>query len=490
MSIDTLLICCRSTIVGIATLVGLAIAPSPIRADQPDAADSALQIRVRELEARLAAFEDMLHAGASAKRDDPALETSNPPETATLLAALEQRMAALEQMLRSNMAPSSSAEPLNPAPAAQVAPAADSFETSPFLLTDKALFLPSRGHAGGLLHYGEAQHELQFHAFLDLEYTDAESQGSRAGVSTFDSHHANLFLRSYLRPNLLGHIEIEYEHGGDIVEIDQAFLEWAPSDWLSLRAGRFYAPFGIERFVWYSPTNALVSRPTVMRDVVPGNFYATGLQLSGIREVFGQDRFSYEIAVTDGLGEDALRDRRGSRQTRDNNSSRALTGRLGYAFGRHAEIGTSFHEQRYANDSDLDLTFFGLDFTTRLKGWELRTEWVQAVIEEEIFSQPGELAGTNDLGTNDLEQAGWYAQLAYSFLWNRDLAPELRWVTRYGEVDLDRSATGNDNRRLWTLGLNLLILDHLRAKAEYQIVSEDGPSRDDDVFRLQLVLDF
>ncbi|MEM7352146.1 MAG: porin [Acidobacteriota bacterium] len=456
------------------SLVGLTFLVPPMRGQS--STDAVLQQRLELLESRLRQVEGRLTAPGDASAEDAMAEDAT--DVADLLARLEARMATVERLVDAPETTPPAQEAIVAARAITPDPAeADAPEDNLVPSDLKGLYLPSRGHAGGVLHYGETEQRIALHAFLDLEYIDAGPDGSRSGVSTFDNHHANLFVRSVIRPNLLGHIEFEYEHGGDVVEIDQAFLEWAATDWLSLRAGRFYTPFGIERFVWYAPTNALVSRPSAMRSIVPGNFYANGLQIGGILQPQTNRRLSYELAITDGLGENALNDRRGSRQTRDNNSSRALSGRLGYAIGHRMEFGASFHHQRYASQQDLDLTFLGLDFSGRWKGFELRSEWLEAEIETATVS-------------GDVEQRGFYAQLAYSFHWNRDLVPEVRLISRYDELDLDRAVSGNDDQRRLSVGLNVLIYDHFRTKLEYQFGSEDGPSRDDDAFLMQLVLDY
>ncbi len=440
----------------------------------------ALRERIAALEARLAALERG-PTTATGEADERTLLTR--------LSAVEGRLARLEQVL-AHMPENTKLASLSDAAIAGVsaltipasvtgsndleAPARD--EAASIHSTD--LFLPSRGDAGGAIHYGGSNKKIDLHAFLDLEYIDTENDGARNGVSTFDNHHANVFVRAQLRKNLLGHIEIEYEHSGDVVEIDQAFVSWTVREGFILDAGRFYTPFGIERFVNYSPTNAMVSRPLPLREIVPGNFYANGLRASGLLSTRGSDRFTYEVSITDGLDGDALNARRGSRQTRDNNSSRALSGRIGYAFWPRFEVGTSFHTQRYADVADLDLTFFGLDFAARFAGFEVRAEYIDAEIERaEAF-----------LG--DLEQDGWYAQVAYAFQWDRELFPELKIVGRFDTLDLDAAVSGNDDLDSFAFGLNALIYDHFRLKAEYQWVDEDGPTLENDAFRLQFVLDY
>ena len=311
--------------------------------------------------------------------------------------------------------------------------------------------------------------------FVDLEYIDAGPDGSRSGVSTFDNHHANIFVETELRPNLGGHLEVEYEHSGEIVEIDQAYVEWAATDWLSLTAGRFYTPFGIERFVWYSPTNALVSRPEPMRQLIPGNFYANGVMAAGNFGVGESSAFTWELALSDGLGDLAASSRRGSRQTRDNNSNRALSGRLGFAPIPHFELGTSYHQQRYSTDGDLGLDFLGFDLSGRFRGFELRAEWVP------IWSEAA---------PPDLRQEGYYTQLAYTFHRATTFLPAVSLVGRWDVVDLDRDITGNNDQELFSFGVNTALYQHLRFKLEYRWISEDGPARDNNTFLSQFVIDF
>lgn len=369
------------------------------------------------------------------------------------------------------------ADPMATTEAVFVPPNREFDAGGPSPITDLSTrYFPSRGRLWGT-HFGDRDFEVEVGGFVDLEYIDAGPDGSRSGVSTFDNHHANLFLRSMLGPNLLAHVEIEYEHSGEVVEIDQAFLAWGIHPALTLKAGRFYTPFGIERFAWYSPANALVSRPTPMRQIIPGNFYANGLVASGVVGP-GQHRFQYEVALSDGLGDDALDNRRGSRQARDNNSNRAFTGRVAYTRWPNLEVGASLHQQRYSSQEDLDLRFQGFDLATRWNGFELRAEWVEAEIEQ-------------GLGLPDREESGWYAQLQYVFDWDRTFLPSVTLVGRWNDLDLDRSVTDGRDRQTLSFGLNFEIYSHVRFKLEAQQTEDDGlVDGDDDAFLSQFVFEF
>jgi len=195
----------------------------------------------------------------------------------------------------------------------------------PELGAERTRYNPSRGW---MANYGGFPVDVDIHGFINFEYIDAQEDGSRGGKSTFDLHHANIFLDVLLRSNLRSHVEIEFEHGFEEIEIHQAFLEWGIAPWLSVTAGRFYAPFGVERFAWYPMANQLVSRPIAFRQIIPGSFYQTGLMFSGAFDFHRDLLLTYEASVTNGLGEDAADNRRSSRQTRDNNFGKAVTGRI------------------------------------------------------------------------------------------------------------------------------------------------------------------
>ena len=55
---------------------------------------------------------------------------------------------------------------------------------------------------------------------------------------------------------------------------------------------------------------------------------------------------------------------------------------------------------------------------------------------------------------------------------------------------MDNAVSGSDDRTFWSPGINVLIHEHFRAKAEYRMADNDGSSRDDDTFLSQIVFDF
>ena len=342
----------------------------------------------------------------------------------------------------------------------------------PAIGSERSDYNPSRSWRKA---YGASEAKVQVHGFINLEFVKAQRDGAHGGRPNFDLHHANTFVDALLRHDFRTHIEMEFEHAIEEIEIDQAYMAWSPCRYMTLTAGRFYAPFGIERFTWYPPVNHLVSRPLAFKQIVPGNFYQHGLMLSGEARASDLLRFSYEFSLSNGLGQSAASSRRSSRLYENDNAHLATTGRLATVFWPWLEIGASFHSQRFDDAGpEQNLLFLGLDTSARWKGFELRGEYVYASADR--VSAPG------------LYQSGWYAQLGYTLEVERRFLDSIVFAVRVDEADLDRSASTGVLR--YTLGSALQIYSHFRVKAEYRFETEEGPSKQNDAFMTAFVADF
>ena len=323
--------------------------------------------------------------------------------------------------------------------------------------------------------YGSSEAAVQVHGFINLEFVKAQSEGAHGGWPNFDLHHANTFVDARLRSDFRTHIEMEFEHAIEEVEIDQAYLAWTPFSWLGLKAGRFYAPFGIERYTWYPSIDHLVSRPLPFPEILPGNMYQHGLLVSGEVGPGDPRRFGYEFSLSNGLGQDAVPSRRKSREFENNNDHIAFTGRVATSFWPWLEIGASFHSQRFdSSGPKQDLLFLGLDAAGRWRGFELRAEYVYASLDR--------------VADTGLYQTGWYTQLSYTLDVNRRYLDSIVFVTRVDQIDPDRSVDRAVLR--YAFGSAWQIHAHFRVKAEYRVETEDGPSKRNNAFMAAFVADF
>jgi hypothetical protein len=319
--------------------------------------------------------------------------------------------------------------------------------------------------------YGSQGSFVGIHGFFDLEFKNGDNQGS-----SFDLHHANLLFDVALAQDTDVRLEFEWEHGGDSVEVDQAFFDYHPFETpLALIFGRFYAPFGRERFHWYPPASKTASRPFAFREVVPGNWYETGFMVKW-QDQTNAPQFTAEAAISNGLGDVLDTTVRDARQTRNNNQSVMLSGRLGFLHEAF-EAGVSFANGKYDDQGQNGYQYLGADFATAFADCELSGEWVSSTVDD-----PTATGG-------DFIRDGWYLLAYYPVLTDEH---DVGVFARFDRVDPDSRVRDADDRSAAILGLRWAPTERITFKFEYQNVqfSAAGNWPGEDLFLVQAVLDF
>ncbi|MDI6766441.1 MAG: hypothetical protein QME52_06425 [Bacteroidota bacterium] len=107
--------------------------------------------------------------------------------------------------------------------------------------------------------------------------------------------------------------ELEIEHAGKEVELEQAYLEFKYSQWLGFRAGVLLQPLGIINLYHEPPTFHGVERPNFEKSLIPTTWWENGFG------VFGKiaNNLDYTAQITAGLNAskfDAKDGIRGGRQ--------------------------------------------------------------------------------------------------------------------------------------------------------------------------------
>ncbi|HEY4485716.1 MAG TPA: hypothetical protein VI702_05270, partial [Nitrospiria bacterium] len=141
------------------------------------------------------------------------------------------------------------------------------------------------GKVSGIL-YGSPETFAEFHGFMSLLYSDFEKDGKTAdannGDSTFDQHYFYFNAIAKIRENVTVFGEVEYEHGGEELFLDRAFVDWGlHGDHLNLRLGKFYSPFGLELREYQYPVRKMSSRPMMARNLLFNEWTETGVNLYG-----------------------------------------------------------------------------------------------------------------------------------------------------------------------------------------------------------------
>jgi hypothetical protein len=324
--------------------------------------------------------------------------------------------------------------------------------------------------------------------------------------SSFTVSDLSFFVGLPIYEHIYAATEVEYESGGDEIKLDQAFVQWdlAEEERLSLRGGKFYFPFGIERFHQNAPTNPLVDRPAPFLFVIPSTYAETGVEvlgelpLSSSPEIVGE----YELALVNGLGDPAFRSVREARQDRDNNSGKSYGGRLGLAWDRWLRVGVSGLAGEYDSGNEASLWAIGADLRAKWGAFSLRSEWAYS------RAQNPEAVDANGVACPELpcveleppftplppgfRRRGWYVEGTWQPPWELlHMAAPPEYVLRYDVLDDDQNElrTVFEGQRV-AAGSVLHPYEHLRLKVEYEVVDDESSEIDNNGFLFQGAVDW
>lgn len=235
---------------------------------------------------------------------------------------------------------------------------------------------------------------LHVMGYGNMEYLNQQGSGS-----TFDAHNLNLIVLGQLRGDLFAAAEIEYEHGGDEIALEYAYLAYTRIKYLNVVAGKFIVPFGSFNANHPAWINKVPGRPFGFDRVMPATYSDVGVMVRGGVRTGYLTRLTYDAWVVNGLAGDAGGDLRNMRDNNlDADRSKSVGARLGFVGPRGFDIGASVHTGVYNAADDLGVTMVGVDATFQQAGFELKGEVVQA---------------TQETTTTDLKKKGFYVQASY-----------------------------------------------------------------------------
>lgn len=296
---------------------------------------------------------------------------------------------------------------------------------------------------------------LKVVGYGDIEWSLERSEGDPDDPDDdeyhnfFDNHHFNLILVGWVIEDLQVGGEVEYEHAGDEIALEYAYLAYTGVRNLRLVGGKFIVPFNR----WNKdlhPTwiSKVPGRPQVYNNVFPSTYSDVGVWVSGAAPVAEGARVTWDAYVVNGLQGDP--DALSFRGLRDNpedegDNNKAIGGRLGFELPQGLGVGGSFYTGKYAEDPDtednLNVRFFGADIDYRWRSLELRGEFVNA---EQDLSDAFK-AGT---GLGDASRYGFYAQASYLLSEVEGPLSNLEPVVRFSSISFDEEELGRADQTL------------------------------------------
>lgn len=417
---------------------------SPALAQSTDARVQELERQVQELKAEIAALK-----GGSAEGD------------AGRLAELERRLEILageiEKMRIGEAAAAADESDYGLGPAA-----------SKIYRTERGLSI------GG---YGE---------LLYQRFDDERDNGTASGrADEFDLLRGILYFGYKWNDRWLFNTEVEYEHAGEEVSLEFAYIDylWRPE--ANFRAGLVLIPMGFINEL-HEPTVFLgANRPQIERVIIPSTWRENGVGLFGEAGPVAYRTYIVNGFDARGFTAGGLR---GGRQNGGQSKAEdfAWVGRLdftgvpGLLVGGSAYVGNAGQDLTSAGGGSVDVgtTLLEAHLEWRWRGLELRALGVQADLDDvTALNAALGLTGNQSVGET---LKGHYLQLGYDVLAGRGseraLIPYVRWeaFNTQDEVPAGFRANPANDIEILTAGFAFKPIEQLILKVDYQDVDNEA----------------
>jgi len=297
----------------------------------------------------------------------------------------------------------------------------------------------------------------------ELHYNNGIKDNSGDDYNEIDLHRFVLTVGHEFTDSIRFFSEIEFEHDGEEVEVEQAFVEFDLQDNLQTRGGVFLLPVGIINETHEPTTFYGVERNDVESIIIPATWWAGGAGING----YFDNGISWDLAVTEGLkmdttGDNAFRVRSGRQKTSEAEANDlAYTGRLKYTGIPGLELAASINYQTDASQDGGD----GLDEGILYEAHAIYQKGPFAL--RALYAQWDFDGSAVKLNGND-EQSGWYIEPSYK-PWEK-----LGIYARYEDVDAELNTDRNNRFDQWEVGANFWPTEDVVLKVDYRSRNYDS----------------
>jgi hypothetical protein len=258
----------------------------------------------------------------------------------------------------------------------------------------------------------EAQYtsDLTINGYTSLEFEEQlDEEGGGDPNGSFDADLFDLVLNFQVNDAIRVATDLTWEHGAATEEgfgnvaVEYAFIEYAFSDLVKVRAGKMFTPFGIYNEIHTAkPAFLTVKEPASTNKterIVANGFrffprWGAGISVHG-DGLIGERSFSYDVLVANGAHEE------GNPFEEDNNAAKSVTGRFRFEPSDALEVGSSFYYDLIESGGVDRLTSLGLELRFQTRAWRVLAETAYGWLDP-------------DEGDSIL-QIGWYVQPSYEF---------------------------------------------------------------------------
>lgn len=266
------------------------------------------------------------------------------------------------------------------------------------------------------------------------------------------------------------------------VNLEYANISYIANDYLTLKVGRFLAPFGTfaDRLHpgWI---NKLPDQPLAVGEEGISPWSESGVQASG-GFAAGSTKFNYALYLTNGprlvTTDPAMAGSLRFDNNVDMNSNKAVGGRIGFLPFPELEIGYSFQAAKVGEEVDANARLQAVDLnyvrdSKRLKGViDVKAQWMWSRVSDVMYD-----TGAGPFTFKNRRQGG-YAQIAYrpskfEVTWLQNMEAVVRWDKIHNPNGAPVETSFDEKR--WTVGLNYWLGASTAIKAAYQFGDRTTP---------------
>ncbi len=301
------------------------------------------------------------------------------------------------------------------------------------------------------------------------------SDAPEPGVSQFMMQRMRFKAASQMTDKIGFFTQFDFRAAPSVHLLD-ALLDLKVAPWMTVRAGSFTIPFGIETPI--SPYNLeAISYSYVVGSGEPGTGFFPGLRDVGFQVRGAHQPVNYVVAFMNGTG----------LANSDDEKWKNACGRLGFGMPGIGVGGSFLYAFIHPTDSMGNMIEDSLWNRMRY-GADLTVDIANVLVKGEF------IMGSEDVtDTSTISQMGFYATLGYTFPLT-DVMPNepgymaVQPVVRYDMWDPDGD-TDDDGVNRISAGANFWFDANAKVSAFYEVRSEEAdldPAYKDDRFRLQL----
>lgn len=306
--------------------------------------------------------------------------------------------------------------------------------------------------------------------------SDTNEAGVRLGSeSSIDMLRAVLYTGYRFNDRFVFNSELEFEHGGEEVGVEFAYLDYRINDRLSARGGMLLLPLGLVN-EFHEP-NVFVGtrRPETERRIIPSTWHENGAGLLG-----RAGPVSFRAYVVNGMNATGFTSTglRGGRQggIEARADDWAFAGRLDLTPVPGVFAGIGVYEGNSAQgeieSTDAGTSIVEIHGQAQIRGFDIRGLFARGSIEgaAQLNGELG-LDGAASIGS---VLRGGYAQIAYNVLSQKSSSVSLAPYYRFEQLDTQAgvpagfSADPAQDARWHTMGVELKPITNIVLKADYQ----------------------